>query len=236
MKDGTMQQLLKAKNLLESGEEAKWRASEIMWKANKEVGISLREIGEVVVLSKDSVSYHIKIWSEYGLSTAADKRPSFTDAYYAIRNESPGKRETRALERIARERPEEIAKAVAENRAVVEAIVNNPNANLRVTAEQIKQQPDKYIIRGINNADKHQKEGQNGDILDRIDAVAIKVQGLALKTVLIWKDEASLLDDEMREKATDEIRVMIESFVNTIMKVVTPEISDYLPPEIEEVK
>lgn len=121
-----------------SADDEKWAAAELLWRANKEHGVSQREIAERVGRSVFTVNRHIAVW-EIGRVSAHKQRPTFTEAYYEVRGPE-GSRQgiaDREVRKAARERPEAIAEAIKQappemQRKIADAIVKtNPEPSLR---------------------------------------------------------------------------------------------------------
>lgn len=102
------QELKLADGQQRKADDHKWAAAERMWIANKEEGVTQREIAVAVGVSQSSVHDYVSIWSDYDRNQV-----SFTEAYYGVRSDAtPEATEGRAIERVLRERPEVIAEKI----------------------------------------------------------------------------------------------------------------------------
>lgn len=140
----------------------KWAAAERMWKANKEEGVSQREIGTALGVSEETVRIYVNITAE----RPNGRWENFTEAYYASRSgATPSEREDRAVERVARERPEVIARVVESQPKAAQAIASHAPARLSVT----RAADDHYERIGKQSQEKF-SEAVGQDVVDGLDA------------------------------------------------------------------
>lgn len=144
--------LASAEQKQSKADDDKWAAAERMWKVNKEEGISQREIAGAVGVSEETVRIYVNIITE----RPNGRWETFTDAYYSIRSgATPGEREERAVERVARERPEIIARVVEATPGAARAIASHAPARLSVSKaaddhyEQIEKQSREKFVESV---------------------------------------------------------------------------------------
>lgn len=119
----------------------KWALAELLWRLNKEHGVTKRALARRIGRSEKMIRYHIAVWETRCADARSDR--TFTEAYYEVRGPS-GSRQgiaDREVRKAIRERPESVAEAIAQadtetQRRVADAIVaHEPERSLRRAVE-----------------------------------------------------------------------------------------------------
>lgn len=158
MNAGAKKHIDLAAKALKVGEEKGWTAAEALWKANKIEGASQREISDQLTdrlgpgYTHRTIGRYIKVWERFG----GDARTqTFTEAYYEVRGAGDSRQgiADREVRKVARERPEVVADAIAEappeaQRKIADALIKAPatEKSLRNVAKRSTEPPPKLPL------------------------------------------------------------------------------------------
>lgn len=97
--------LAKAKRLLDAADDSSWQATEALWRAHFEEGVSQREIARQIGRHPRTVARHIELWETHGL--AAAPRQPFAEAYGQLPGSSPADRRRRETKKLIESQDED---------------------------------------------------------------------------------------------------------------------------------